>query len=112
MTWALIARLLFLAFVASIVIVYVALVNLSQDHRDRLTANCQAHAVPGVARVEVRASDVAYARAQGWPRVLRVGGEPPLADPVAYDHGPAAGRVQHATGKFCRGQRYTLIVKG
>lgn len=89
---------------------YVTAVKVSGDHRDRLRARCERHAVDGVARVRVSVRVATYARRQGWPRVLRVGGFPLRGDVVAYDGGREAERVLRATWRFCRGQDYLLVV--
>lgn len=105
------ARIVFFGGLAWLIVGYVVLVNASGDHRDRLRAECERHAVVGVARVRVSSHDVAYARRQGWPVVLRVGGYPLRGDVVSYDGGREAVRVLRATDRFCRGQDYRLVVR-
>lgn len=98
-----------LGFIAWLVIGYVFLVHVRSSHDARLRAGCEAHSRPGVARVVVPVRDVRYARSHGWPRVLHVGGDPLLGDILSYDHSPTARLVLKRTGRFCRGQRYTLV---
>ena len=61
---ALLTRLVFLGFIAWLVMGYVLLVRASDEHRDRVRAGCRERSTAAVARVRVSAVDVRYAHEQ------------------------------------------------
>jgi hypothetical protein len=103
---ALLARVVFLAFIAVVVGAWAYAVT-SAWRVSAAARHCD-HLV-GVARVVVPRSSVVYARANGWPRVIVQGDR--LGSPVDYDHGPEAARVRAAVVRLCDGARYRLVAR-
>jgi hypothetical protein len=103
---ALAIRVAFLGALVAAVCVWAWVVGAAND---RTNEDRRCHASQGVIAVRVPAADVAYARANGWPRVLErddaVGFVP------AYDHSPAGDRVTRLAHRWCSWQRFRLVAR-